>query len=209
MAEETSTARNDALPMIVDAYNAGTSDIARMAARNEYIARRMYIIDVEYTEFETALTRERQEFGYGSALAAQGLSTAGAVFTQNRVVAGPVEVARKNVKAARGRMRGILVNAGNANCATKTSVQVAMETSRAAARLIGAKAEEVLPASTGVIGVELDAKLILEALPKLVEGLSPGRFEDAARAIMTTDLAMKTARSCPERIMPARKPPSA
>ena len=47
-------------------------------------------------------------------------ATAGAVFTQNRVVAGPVEVARKNVKAARGRMRGILVNAGNANCATKT-----------------------------------------------------------------------------------------
>jgi glutamate N-acetyltransferase/amino-acid N-acetyltransferase len=120
-------------------------------------------------------------------------ATAGAVFTQNRVVAGPVEVARKNVRAARGRMRGILVNAGNANCATRTSLQVAIETSRAAARAIGAKSEEVLPASTGVIGVELDPKLILDALPALVAGLSPDRFEDAARAIMTTDLAMKTA----------------
>ena len=120
-------------------------------------------------------------------------ATAGAVFTQNRVVAGPVEVARKNVRAARGRMRGILVNAGNANCATRTSLQVAIETSRAAAKAIGAKAEEVLPASTGVIGVELDPKLILDALPALVAGLSPDRFEDAARAIMTTDLAMKTA----------------
>jgi len=120
-------------------------------------------------------------------------AAAGAVFTQNRVVAGPVEVARKNVKAARGRMRGILVNAGNANCATKTAVQVAVETSRAAAKAIGAKAEEVLPASTGVIGVELDAKLILDALPRLVAGLRPDRFDDAARAIMTTDLAMKTA----------------
>jgi glutamate N-acetyltransferase/amino-acid N-acetyltransferase len=120
-------------------------------------------------------------------------ATAGAVFTQNRVVAGPVEVARKNVKAARGRMRGILVNAGNANCATKTSVKVAMETSRAAAKMIGAKAEEVLPASTGVIGVELDPALILDALPKLVHGLSAERFEDAARAILTTDLVMKTA----------------
>ncbi len=120
-------------------------------------------------------------------------ATAAAVFTQNRVVAGPVEVARKNIKAARGRMRGILVNAGNANCATKTAVQVAMETSRAAAKMIGAKSEEVLPASTGVIGVELDAPLILNALPALVAGLSPDRFEDAARAIMTTDLAMKTA----------------
>jgi glutamate N-acetyltransferase/amino-acid N-acetyltransferase len=120
-------------------------------------------------------------------------ATAAAVFTQNRVVAGPVEVARRNVKAARGRMRGILVNAGNANCATKTSEKVAMETSRAAAKAIGAKGEEVLPASTGVIGVELDARLIIDALPALVAGLSADRFEDAARAIMTTDLAMKTA----------------
>lgn len=120
-------------------------------------------------------------------------ATAAAVFTQNRVVAGPVEIARKNVRAARGRMRGILVNAGNANCATKTSERVAIETSRAAAKAIGAKAEEVLPASTGVIGVELDARLILDALPRLVGGLSPDRFDDAARAILTTDLAMKTA----------------
>jgi glutamate N-acetyltransferase/amino-acid N-acetyltransferase len=120
-------------------------------------------------------------------------ATAAAVFTQNRVVAGPVEIARKNVRAARGRMRGILVNAGNANCATRTSLQVAIETSRAAAKAIGAKSEEVLPASTGVIGVELDPMLILNALPALVAGLSPDRFEDAARAIMTTDLAMKTA----------------
>ncbi|HTB12205.1 MAG TPA: bifunctional glutamate N-acetyltransferase/amino-acid acetyltransferase ArgJ [Bryobacteraceae bacterium] len=120
-------------------------------------------------------------------------ATAAAVFTQNRAAAGPVEVARKNVRAARGRMRGILVNAGNANCATKTSQRVALETSRAAAKAIGARAEEVLPASTGVIGVELDARLIIDALPALVAGLSADRFEDAARAIMTTDLAMKTA----------------
>ncbi len=120
-------------------------------------------------------------------------ATAAAVFTQNRVVAGPVEVARRNVRAARGRMRGILVNAGNANCATKTSVAVAVETSRAVAKALGARAEEVLPASTGVIGVELDASLILNAIPKLVADLSPDKFEDAARAIMTTDLVMKTA----------------
>ena len=120
-------------------------------------------------------------------------ATAAAVFTQNRVVAGPVEVARENVRAARGGMRGILVNAGNANCATKTSERVAIETSRAAAKAIGAKGEEVLPASTGVIGVELDARLIIDALPTLVGGLSADRFDDAARAIMTTDLVMKTA----------------
>jgi glutamate N-acetyltransferase/amino-acid N-acetyltransferase len=54
---------------------------------------------------------------------------------------------------------------------------------------------QVFPASTGVIGVELDAHLIVDALPELIAGLMPGRFEDAARAILTTDLVMKTAHS--------------
>src|SRR5262249_2061189 len=54
---------------------------------------------------------------------------------------------------------------------------------------------QVLPASTGVIGVELDPRKITGALPKLVEGLSADRFDDAARAIMTTDLVAKTAAS--------------
>ncbi len=52
---------------------------------------------------------------------------------------------------------------------------------------------QVFPSSTGVIGVELDASLITNALPKLVRGLAPNRFDDAARAIMTTDTVMKTA----------------
>ena len=52
---------------------------------------------------------------------------------------------------------------------------------------------QVLPASTGVIGVELDPRKILDALPALVDGLDPGRFADAANAILTTDLTPKTA----------------
>jgi glutamate N-acetyltransferase / amino-acid N-acetyltransferase len=120
-------------------------------------------------------------------------AAAAAVFTKNRVVAAPVVVARRNLRAARGRVRALLVNAGNANCATRTGEQVALECVEATARALGTKPEEVLPASTGVIGVELDARLIIDALPALVAGLSADRFEDAARAIMTTDLAMKTA----------------
>ena len=54
-------------------------------------------------------------------------------------------------------MRAMLVNAGNANCATRTAEQVALETVRAAADMLRIKPHEVLPASTGVIGVELDA----------------------------------------------------
>jgi glutamate N-acetyltransferase/amino-acid N-acetyltransferase len=70
---------------------------------------------------------------------------------------------------------------------------VALATCKAAAKLLRLPATQVLAASTGVIGVELDPKKIISALPKLAEGLSPDRFEDAARAIMTTDLAQKTA----------------
>lgn len=81
VAEEAAMARDLDLPNIVAAYNAASTDIDKMRFRNEYIARRMYVVDLEYTEFETGLTSERQEFGFGSAVVAQGLSTAGAVFT--------------------------------------------------------------------------------------------------------------------------------
>jgi len=120
-------------------------------------------------------------------------AAAAAVFTKNRVVAGPVTVARRNFRASRGKMRAVLVNAGNANCATRTAEKVAVECVNAAADLLKIKPKEVLPASTGVIGVELDSALILRALPKLHSELDPGRFHDAASAILTTDTCSKTA----------------
>ncbi len=120
-------------------------------------------------------------------------ASAAAVFTKNRVVAGPVIVARRHLRSSRGQMQAILVNAGNANCATRTAEGVALETSRAAAKTLGIPAASVLPASTGVIGVELESALILRALPKLAEDLHPERFYAAAEAIMTTDLRSKTA----------------
>src|SRR5579863_6531463 len=83
-------------------------------------------------------------------------AAAAAVFTKNRVVAGPVMVARRNLRASRGRLRAILVNAGNANCATRTAEQVALESVRATAQTLNIRQDAVLPASTGVIGVELD-----------------------------------------------------
>ncbi len=121
------------------------------------------------------------------------LAVGAAMFTTNRVVAAPVEIARANLKASGGRVRAVLVNAGNANCATRTGERVAKECVRAAAKLIGAKPAEVLPASTGVIGVEMDGGLIVNALPELVSGLDGARFDDAAAAILTTDTRAKTA----------------
>lgn len=120
-------------------------------------------------------------------------ASAAAVFTRNRVVAGPVVIARRHLKSSRGRMQAILVNAGNANCATRSAEDVALETSRAAADILGIPAPRVLPASTGVIGVELDSALILRALPKLKQNLDPERFAAVAEAILTTDTRAKTA----------------
>ena len=120
-------------------------------------------------------------------------AVAAAVFTQNRVVAAPVVLARKNLRTSRGKASAILVNAGNANCATRTGDQVALATVRAAAKALGVKPEYVLPASTGVIGVEMDGSKIVNALPALVKKLDAAHFDAVATAILTTDLVAKTA----------------
>jgi glutamate N-acetyltransferase / amino-acid N-acetyltransferase len=120
-------------------------------------------------------------------------ASAAAVFTRNRVVAGPVTVARRNLRVSRGRMQAILANAGNANCATPTAEAVAQESIRLAGEALGIAPHCVLPASTGVIGVELDARKITSVLPKLKAALDPGSFDAAAAAILTTDTRSKTA----------------
>jgi glutamate N-acetyltransferase/amino-acid N-acetyltransferase len=128
------------------------------------------------------------------ALIVSGLpASAAAVFTQNRVQAAPVRLSRRNLQRSGGLAGAVLVNAGNANCATRTGDAVALATSKAAAKLLRLPPAQVIAASTGVIGVELDPSKITDALPGLAAGLHPERFEDAARAIMTTDLVPKTA----------------
>ena len=120
-------------------------------------------------------------------------ASAAAVFTQNRVQAAPVRVARAHLAKSQGAVRALLLNAGNANCATRTGDAVAEACCEAAAAHLGVPPELIFPASTGVIGVELDPSLITSRLPELVAALSPDRFEDVARAILTTDTRMKTA----------------
>lgn len=122
-------------------------------------------------------------------------ASAAAVFTQNRIQASPVTLSRKHLKSSGRIVSGVLVNAGNANCATRTGDRVAAACCRAAAKLLRTKVDRVLPASTGVIGVELDAGLIVNALPALAARLSADKFDDAAKAIMTTDTVPKTARA--------------
>jgi glutamate N-acetyltransferase/amino-acid N-acetyltransferase len=116
-----------------------------------------------------------------------------AVFTTNVVQAAPVRLARKNLKAAKGLVGAVLINAGNANCATRTGDRVAEASCRAVARALKLTSQLVFPASTGVIGVELDAKLLTAAVPKLAAELSAEKFEAVASAILTTDTRMKVA----------------
>jgi glutamate N-acetyltransferase / amino-acid N-acetyltransferase len=120
-------------------------------------------------------------------------ANAAAVFTRNRVQAAPVRLCRKHLTESVGKASAILINAGNANCATRTGDAVALASARGVARALRCKTAEVLPCSTGVIGVELDPSKITDALPHLIDGLSPDRFEDVSRAILTTDLVAKTA----------------
>jgi glutamate N-acetyltransferase/amino-acid N-acetyltransferase len=127
------------------------------------------------------------------ALIVSGIPAAAAgVFTQNRVAAAPVRLSRKNLKQSKGTVGAILINAGNANCATRTGDKVAAATASATAKLLRLKPAQVLPASTGVIGVELDPALITKSLPALASKLSPDGFDDVASAILTTDLVAKT-----------------
>ncbi len=118
-------------------------------------------------------------------------ASAAAVFTQNRAAAAPVRLSRRNLRESRGVAGAVLINAGNANCATRTGDKVAAATVKAVAKALRLAPNQVLAASTGVIGVELDANLILKEIPALAAGLKEDGFSRVAHAILTTDLVVK------------------
>ncbi len=123
-------------------------------------------------------------------------TTAAAVFTKNRVVAAPVEVGRASLAASRGRVRAVIVNSGNANCATgKAGIRASQEVCRELARLLRVSASEIFPSSTGIIGVPLPVEKIVSMLPGLVAARAATKqgIGDFSRAIMTTDTRPKLA----------------
>jgi len=123
-------------------------------------------------------------------------ATAAALFTRNRVVAAPLEVGRASLAATGGRVRAIVVNSGNANCATGPAGRRACELiCGEAAKLLGLSAEEIFPSSTGIIGVPLPADKIIRKLPKLIAARRPNQHDALAfaQAIMTTDTRPKVA----------------
>ena len=127
---------------------------------------------------------------------AAGGATATALFTKNRVVAAPVEVGRASLRSTGGRIRAVIVNSGNANCATgPDGIQACERVCHGAGNLLGVSAAEIFPSSTGIIGVRLQAEKIQVKLPELIAARSASErgVRAFARAIMTTDTRSKIA----------------
>ncbi|UCG14957.1 MAG: bifunctional glutamate N-acetyltransferase/amino-acid acetyltransferase ArgJ [Deltaproteobacteria bacterium] len=117
-------------------------------------------------------------------------ATAAGVFTTNRVKAAPVLLSRSHL--AHSTARAILVNSGIANaCTGEPGLERARLTARMTAEAVGCRAEEVLVASTGIIGMPLPLEPLAGSLPTLVAQVRADGWLDAARAIMTTDTVPK------------------
>ena len=123
-------------------------------------------------------------------LLSEGTRVAG-VFTTNRFCAAPVTVAKEHLAHTDG-IRALLVNTGNANAGTGEQGMKDARTSCAAlAGLLGCKANQILPYSTGVIMEPLPIAKIAAGLPAAVANVKTDNWYDAAHAIMTTDIVAK------------------
>jgi glutamate N-acetyltransferase / amino-acid N-acetyltransferase len=119
-------------------------------------------------------------------------TTSAARFTRSGVLAAPVVVTRE--RARTGALRAIAVNAGNANAATGApGLEVAARMQAAAADAVGTTPDRVAVASTGVIGVPLDAEAVIAGLGRAAAELRPDGDADLQAAIMTTDAFEKRA----------------
>ncbi len=128
------------------------------------------------------------------ALLPEGTQAAG-VFTRSRTAAAPIDWC-KTALAATPQTRAVLVNAGNANAFTGAHGMHATRTNaESVARALGVKPEQVMIASTGVIGEKLPFEKIDVAIPALLQAAGESGWEEAAVSILTTDTFKKTARA--------------
>ncbi len=124
-------------------------------------------------------------------IAGSDACSAAAVFTTNKVQAAPVLLSKKHLASSGGVMRAIVVNSGNANaCTGPKGDEDALTMARETAHVLGCAPEEVLVASTGVIGQPLPIELIEAVMPALGEGFATGG-RGPAEAILTTDTFAK------------------
>lgn len=119
------------------------------------------------------------------------MCNAAGVYTQNKVKGAPVIVTKENLEKSGGKAQAVIVNSKNANTCNADGIQKAERMCELTAQHLGIKQEEVIVASTGVIGQILPIEPIENAMNDLVMGLSYDGNEQAAVAIMTTDTFKK------------------
>src|ERR671930_298216 len=113
-------------------------------------------------------------------------ATVAGVLTRSKCSSAPVDWCRKNL--ARGKVRAIVVNAGNANAFTgKLGDKAVEESTRAIAQALGCPSHEVFMSSTGVIGQPLDWTKLAAVVPAMIKGAREDNWAAAACASMTTD----------------------
>ena len=135
------------------------------------------------------IRKKRPDLGL---IVASNGANAAAVFTQNKVQAAPVTLAKTSLKKSGGRVKAVVVNAGCANAVTgRDGLEAAKRVRDRAAELLNCSIDEIFMASTGVIGVVLPDKKIRESLPDAVTRLSSGGVEALSHAILTTDIGPK------------------
>jgi glutamate N-acetyltransferase/amino-acid N-acetyltransferase len=121
---------------------------------------------------------------------------AGVMYTGNQVVAAPITVGRRHLAATGGKVRAVIVNAGNANCATgEPGIEACHKSCVAVADAFGCVFDEIFPSSTGIIGVPLPVEKLVAAVPiaKAALGDQAESAEAFATAILTTDTKLKVA----------------
>ena len=116
---------------------------------------------------------------------------AAAVYTQNKVKGAPILVTKENLAKTGNRAKAVIANSKNANTCNADGVEKAQKMCSLAAEKLGISAEEVIVASTGVIGQPLPIEPIANNIDALVAGLDYDKNGLAANAIMTTDTVKK------------------
>lgn len=116
-------------------------------------------------------------------------ATAAAVYTTNLVKGAPLTVTKQHLQ--NGKAQAVICNSGNANTCNADGIEIAEKMCELTASALNISADDVVVASTGVIGQQLDIEPIANGMVALVEGLNNNGSMDAAEGIMTTDTVLK------------------
>mgnify|MGYP000187642623 CR=1 FL=1 len=124
-----------------------------------------------------------------SLIVSEELCTAAATYTQNKVKGAPLTVTKQHLK--NGRARAIICNSGNANTCNSNGIELANEVCALTAKELGLKEDDIIVASTGVIGQPMSIDPFKDHMKELVKGLNVDGSHDACYGIMTTDTQPK------------------